>query len=118
MIEGLKLEMSVWNSFGWLIYAINSVDNTKLPCYTLSPTQHHSFFRNLPLCSQVHVNLQKWKYTSIFVPKDLCGTFWLLALCPFWSLIGQKPFPHIFNPSNARSKPVVPWLSIFSSASN
>ena len=28
---------------------INSVDKTKLPCYTSSPTQHHSLFRNLPL---------------------------------------------------------------------
>ena len=26
----------------------NLVDNSKLPCYTLPPTQHHSFFRNLP----------------------------------------------------------------------
>ena len=26
---------------------MNSVDNTKLPCYTLPWTQHHSFFRNL-----------------------------------------------------------------------
>ena len=25
----------------------NSFDNTKLPCYTLPPTHHHSFFRNL-----------------------------------------------------------------------
>ena len=29
-------------------YVINSVDNTKLPCYTLPPTKQHSFFRNLP----------------------------------------------------------------------
>ena len=28
---------------------INSVDKTKLPCHTSSPTQHHSLFRNLPL---------------------------------------------------------------------
>ena len=27
---------------------INSVENTLLSCYTLPPTQHHSFFRNLP----------------------------------------------------------------------
>ena len=27
---------------------INSVDYTKLLCYTLPPTQHHSFPRNLP----------------------------------------------------------------------
>ena len=39
----------LWNSLRWPIYDINSVDNTKLPCYTLTPTQHHSFFRNLPL---------------------------------------------------------------------
>ena len=26
---------------------INSVDNTLLLCYTLPPTQHNSFFRNL-----------------------------------------------------------------------
>ena len=30
------------------VYIINSVDNTKLPCYTLPLTQHHSFLRNLP----------------------------------------------------------------------
>ena len=27
----------------------NSVDNTKLSCYSLPPTQHYSFFRKLPL---------------------------------------------------------------------
>ena len=31
-----------------LISIINSVDSTKLPCYTLPPMQHQSFFRNLP----------------------------------------------------------------------
>ena len=36
------------NSLRWPIYVFNSVDNTKLPCYTLPPTQHHSFFRKLP----------------------------------------------------------------------
>ena len=34
------LEMS---TLLWVIYVIDSVDNTKLPCYTLAPTQHHSF---------------------------------------------------------------------------
>ena len=29
-------------------YQLNSVNNTKLPCYTLPLMQHHSFFRNLP----------------------------------------------------------------------
>ena len=31
------------------IYVFNSVVNTWITCYTLLPTQHHSFFRNLPL---------------------------------------------------------------------
>ena len=38
------------------IYIINSVDNTKLSCYTLPPTQHHSFFRNLPPLLLCHIN--------------------------------------------------------------
>ena len=46
--EGLTLKWQLWNSLQWPIYVINSVDNSKLPCYTLPPTQHHSFFRNLP----------------------------------------------------------------------
>ena len=29
-------------------YQLNSVNNTKLPCYTLPLTQHHSFYTNLP----------------------------------------------------------------------
>ena len=35
-------------------YVIISVDNSKVPCYTLPPTQHHSFGRNLyyPLFSK------------------------------------------------------------------
>ena len=34
----------------WPNYGKNSFDKTKLPCYTLPPTQHYSFFRNsLPL---------------------------------------------------------------------
>ena len=31
----------LWNSWQCPIYSINFVDHTKLPCYTLSPTQHH-----------------------------------------------------------------------------
>ena len=36
--EGLTLETSAFHSLGWPIYVINSVDNTKLPCYTLPCT--------------------------------------------------------------------------------
>ena len=39
--------ISLYTLIRWPIYIFNSVDNTKLPCYTLPPTQHHSFFRNL-----------------------------------------------------------------------
>ena len=31
-----------------LFHVINSCDIAKLPCYTLPPTQHHSFFREFP----------------------------------------------------------------------
>ena len=30
------------------MFSTLTVDVTKLPCYTLPMTQHHSFFRNLP----------------------------------------------------------------------
>ena len=46
--EGLMLKTSTMKLLTVAIYVINSVVNTKLPCYTLPPTQHHSFFRNLP----------------------------------------------------------------------
>ena len=36
------------NSSQWPIYITNSVNNTKLPCYTLPLMQRHSFLRNLP----------------------------------------------------------------------
>ena len=39
MFQVLALRQSEWN-------IQNSVDNTKLPSYTLPLTQHHSFFRN------------------------------------------------------------------------
>ena len=45
-------DSKAFNSLQWLNNFINSNDNnTKLPCYTLQPTQHHSFFRNLPCYS-------------------------------------------------------------------
>ena len=42
------IKTSAFKLLRWLVYIINSVDNTKLPCYTLPLTQHHSFLRNLP----------------------------------------------------------------------
>ena len=42
------MKRQLLNSLRWTIYVINLVENTKLPCYTLPPKQHHCFFRNLP----------------------------------------------------------------------
>ena len=45
--EGLlHSKCQLFNSIQWPIYFINSVNNTKLPCYALPLMQHHSFFRN------------------------------------------------------------------------
>ena len=50
-VEKTNILIAVDNSSVWFNIII-SVDNTKLPCYTLPPTQHHSFSRNLtPLFS-------------------------------------------------------------------
>ena len=40
--------MNIWNSLRWPIYIINSVDETKLSCYTPRTTEHHNFFGSLP----------------------------------------------------------------------
>ena len=45
---GQRSKRQVLNSLRWPMNVINLVDNTKLPCSTLPPTLHHSFFRNLP----------------------------------------------------------------------
>ena len=65
--KGLMLEMytflfSTW----WPIYVFNWVVNTKL--LTLPPTQHHSFFRNLPplFCHRVY---SATEFTGNFVKK-------------------------------------------------
>ena len=50
-VEKTNILIAVDNSSVWFNIII-SVDNTKLPCYTLPPTHHHSFSRNLtPLFS-------------------------------------------------------------------
>ena len=46
--EGLTLETSTLKHFTMIIYIINSVNKTKLSCYTPPLLQNHSFFRNLP----------------------------------------------------------------------
>ena len=48
LTKGECLKHKLWNSLQWPNYVINSVGNTKLPCYTLPPMQYHSFIRTLP----------------------------------------------------------------------
>ena len=52
--EGRTLETSALKLFKrWSIYFISLAYDTKLPCYTLPLTQHHSSYRNLPHLLQV-----------------------------------------------------------------
>ena len=60
LTKGSRSNVNFRNSLRWPIYVINSFDNTELPCYTLPPTQHHSFFRNLPL-QFITSDRQIWK---------------------------------------------------------
>ena len=39
LTKGSRSKRQLLNSFRWQIYLINWVDNIKLPCYTLPPTQ-------------------------------------------------------------------------------
>ena len=48
LTKRLSSKLQLLNCSQWPICDINSVDITKLSCYTLPPTQHHSFFSNLP----------------------------------------------------------------------
>ena len=70
-----SVHLSILNSLRGPIYVINWVDNSKLPCYTLPPTQHHSFFSNLPpliICLSVCLSLS---IISIKRPA------WVFVLC-------------------------------------
>ena len=49
MTKGQRSERQIKNSSRWTIYIIDSVNETKLSCYTPPPTQQHRFFRSLPL---------------------------------------------------------------------
>ena len=76
LTKGSRMNVNFRNSLRWPIYVINSVDNTELPCYTLPPTQHHSFFRNQP--PSIHykwsTNLEDKEAGAWFVIRGLdCG---------------------------------------------
>ena len=87
--EGLMLETSAFklNSLRWPIYAINSVGKTKLPCYTLPSTQHHSCFRNLLPFAFLSVRSIPHPY-SIYAA---CLTYMSISVCMshhnwYWNL--------------------------------
>ena len=62
--EGLKLETSAFELFTVAIYIINSVDNTKLPCYALPPTQHKVSLDLTPLFLDVK------KICILYIPNE------------------------------------------------
>ena len=62
------------NSLQWLIYVINSVDKTTLPCYTLPPTQHHNkltplFAEEFNLTLKI-VPVHKYMHTPAVIPHS------------------------------------------------
>ena len=79
--KGLMLEMSAFLlSIWWPIYVFNWVVNTKL--LTLPPTQHHSFFRNLPplFCHRV--------YFSYNIYRKFCEK--VIEICSQWYQFNAK----------------------------
>ena len=70
---GLLLKTSDLKLFTAANLRYQLVNNTKLPCYTLSPTQHHRFFRNVPLYKFKVL----WKCCKVYLltRKLTCG-YW------------------------------------------
>ena len=59
---------SAFKLFLVAIFVINSADNINIPLYTLPPTQHHSFFGNLPsLCFETaYKSVSKYNWAIHF----------------------------------------------------
>ena len=95
--EGLTLETSASKLFMVVIYVINSADKTKLPCYTLPPSQHHSFLRTSPLirvCSfpglEPRLRLNRDNDLMFVIPILTSTNLWKVNI--FWmSLISWFP---------------------------
>ena len=67
MKKDSRSKRQLWNSLRRLIYGIKSVDDTKLPCFTLPPTQHYSLCRNLlPLLKRA-LRFSVWGFSVIAV---------------------------------------------------
>ena len=57
--KGLTLDMSAFKPFTVANLRYHSVNNTKLPCYTFLPTQHHSFLRKF-----IHLHIHRLRMKS------------------------------------------------------
>ena len=84
------------------IFIINSVNSTKLPCYTLPLMQHHSFFRNLPPLpaqqSSTQHELQEKKDSSVLINKIYVTECYPWVLSPFNTGQRQKTRKqHLFH---------------------
>ena len=96
---------------GQFMFSTLTVDNTKLPCYTLPMTQHHSFFRNLPPLSTYQwvclfsfkifkgkaVEITTLASNDTFVTVKLNTPFkkkevWWYSVCRVSDVILTKPF--------------------------
>ena len=101
-------------SLQWPIYVINSVDNTKLPCYTLPSTQHHSFFRNLTPSLKLI-----WPGSSRLKCQVACIIYWpTFSHAATWTRASKPPsglstFPEAISFSIASCKYVHVYCSLY-----
>ena len=76
---------------GQFNYIINSVDSTKLPCYTLPQTQHDGFLRNLP--PFIHIFYLLLNYFKTILLFYFSNLFFLRLVIQsvIWSVIRSNP---------------------------
>ena len=114
--EGLTHETSVLKLFMVANYIVNSVDRTKLSCYNSPPTQHHSFFRNLPLYI-ILVICTSQEFTLIFECATLVIT---LIISSYWDEFISIQVTQDFKNLYCSKKPFHfrEWLTFYSDQSN
>ena len=119
LMKGYCSKRQLLKSLLWPIYIINSVHNTKLPCYTIPPMHYHSFFRNLPsLFIKIHTLIQFIKLN--IVKKSLIPTYFFVLKMKIserlrWSW-KHKYIWHVQDPSNPlsqSSKFSFIWFSVY-----
>ena len=76
---------------GQFNYVINSVDSTKLPCYTLPLTQHYGFLRNLPSFINIFYLLLNYFKTILLFYFSNLFFLQLVIQSVIWSVIRSNP---------------------------